>query len=83
MLIEADGETSELITAVRDKEKLTNFHLPIIALTAQGMKAGQGRHLAARVDKAIAKPIDSKDLYAAIDSMGALTAWKEAGNVLG
>ena len=62
---EMDG--LEAIHAIRDKEKTTGGHLPIIALTAHAMKGDRERCLAAGADDYITKPIRTQELVAALD----------------
>ena len=64
---EMDG--FEATAAIRDKEKHTGQHLPIIAMTANALKGDQERCLEAGLDGYIAKPIRTKELFAAIEAM--------------
>jgi two-component system, sensor histidine kinase and response regulator len=67
---ELDGfETTE---AIRESEKPTGKHIPIIALTAHAMKGDKERCLAAGMDGYLSKPIRSSDLFELIErSLGA------------
>jgi PAS domain S-box-containing protein len=56
--------------AVRDLEKQTGDHLPIIAMTAYAMKGDQERCLAAGMDAYIAKPIRADQLEVLVESLG-------------
>jgi signal transduction histidine kinase/DNA-binding response OmpR family regulator len=55
--------------AIREGERKTGTHIPIIAMTANAMAGDKERCLEAGMDAYISKPLDSKDLYAAIDNM--------------
>jgi len=63
---ELDG--LEATAAIREKEKVTAAHLPIIALTAHAMKGDRERCLAAGADAYVTKPIHPPELFAALDS---------------
>jgi two-component system, sensor histidine kinase and response regulator len=63
---EMDG--FEATAAIREKEKKTGKHLPIIAMTAHAMKGDQERCLQAGMDGYVAKPIKSAELFAAIEA---------------
>jgi two-component system, sensor histidine kinase and response regulator len=52
----------EATLAIREKEKCTGLHQPIIAMTALAMKGDRERCLAAGMDGYISKPIDLKEL---------------------
>jgi CheY-like chemotaxis protein len=58
---EMDG--LQLTAAIREKEKGTEEHLPIIAMTAYAMKGDRERCLEAGMDDYVAKPINSKQLF--------------------
>ncbi len=55
--------------AVRQKEKTTGAHLPIIAMTAYAMQGDQERCLAAGMDAYISKPINVKELFSVIQTV--------------
>jgi two-component system, sensor histidine kinase and response regulator len=63
-----DLDGLEATRAIREKERTTGRHLPIIAMTAHAMRGDQERCLAAGMDDYVAKPFKSKDLYSAIES---------------
>jgi two-component system sensor histidine kinase/response regulator len=64
---EMDG--FEATAAIREKEKFSGQHLPIIAMTANALKGDKERCLEAGLDGYIAKPIRSKELFAAIEAI--------------
>ena len=74
---ELDG--FQVVQAVRERERTTGGHLPIIALTARSRQEDRERCLAAGMDDFLAKPIRAPDLWAAIDRVVAarppVAAW--------
>ena len=62
---EMDG--FEATTAIREKEKSSGQHVPIIAVTAHAMKGDRERCLAVGMDGYLAKPIQAKELFAVIE----------------
>ena len=69
---EMDG--FEATAAIREIEKATGDHLPIIAMTAHAMKGDRERCLAAGMDGYVAKPIQSGDLFAQIEKLAGAAA---------
>jgi signal transduction histidine kinase/CheY-like chemotaxis protein/ligand-binding sensor domain-containing protein len=61
---EMDGFTAA--KQIREKEKLTQLHLPIVAMTAYAMKGDRERCIAAGMDEYVSKPINAEKLEAAI-----------------
>jgi PAS domain S-box-containing protein len=57
---EMDG--FEATAAIRQKERSSGMHLPVIALTAHAMKGDRERCLAAGMDGYLAKPINPEEL---------------------
>ncbi len=66
---EMDG--FEAAAAIRQRETASGAHTPIIALTAHAMKGDDRRCLAAGMDAYVAKPIQAKELFAAIANLTA------------
>ena len=63
---EMDG--LEATRAIRETEKASGLHVPIIALTAHAMKGDQDRCLAAGMDGYLSKPILAADLLNTIEA---------------
>jgi signal transduction histidine kinase/CheY-like chemotaxis protein len=62
---ELDG--FQVIRSIREQERNTGSHLPVIALTARSRKEDRELCLAAGMDDFLAKPIQTDDLWATID----------------
>jgi signal transduction histidine kinase/DNA-binding response OmpR family regulator len=56
----------EATALIRDREKRTGRHLPIVAMTAHAMKGDRERCLEAGMDGYVAKPIQAAELLQAI-----------------
>jgi CheY-like chemotaxis protein len=56
----------EATVGIREREKGTGRHLPIIALTAHTLKEDRDRCMAAGMDDYVMKPIQPQELYRAI-----------------
>jgi two-component system, sensor histidine kinase and response regulator len=54
---------------IREREKATGAHLPIVAMTANAMKGDKEQCLAAGMDGYVSKPIDVEQLLAVIESV--------------
>ena len=52
--------------AIREREKVTGGHIPIVALTAHAMKGDRERCLAAGMDAYVSKPLRVEELFATI-----------------
>jgi two-component system, sensor histidine kinase and response regulator len=52
---------------IREREKITGGHIPIIALTASAMTGDRERCLSAGMDDYVSKPLQVKELFAAIE----------------
>jgi two-component system sensor histidine kinase/response regulator len=64
---ELDG--FQVIRAIRDRERSTDDHLPVIALTARSRPEDRDRCLAAGMDDFLPKPVHAPDLLAAMDRL--------------
>ena len=62
---ELDG--FQVVAAVRQRERGTGRHLPVIALTARSADGERERCLKAGMDDYLAKPVRAAELFAAID----------------
>ena len=74
---ELDG--IEATQQIRQAEKTTVGHVPIVAMTAHAMAEDRGRCLEAGMDDYLSKPINRKELLAALARQGANRA---AGQVV-
>jgi PAS domain S-box-containing protein len=59
----------EATALIREHERTTGGHLPIIALTARAMAGDREQCLAAGMDAYVPKPLRSEDLFSAIDAV--------------
>jgi two-component system sensor histidine kinase/response regulator len=58
----------EATAAIREKEKSTGGHLPIVAMTAGAMQGDQEKCLAAGMDGYISKPVRSQELIEMVET---------------
>jgi signal transduction histidine kinase/CheY-like chemotaxis protein/HPt (histidine-containing phosphotransfer) domain-containing protein len=56
-------------SAIREQEKTTGAHLPIVAMTARAMKGDRECCLEAGMDGYVAKPVNPKELLSTIESL--------------
>jgi signal transduction histidine kinase/CheY-like chemotaxis protein/HPt (histidine-containing phosphotransfer) domain-containing protein len=59
----------EATALIRESERRTGTHAPIIALTASAMRGDRERCLAAGMDGYVAKPIHAEELLAAMEAL--------------
>jgi CheY-like chemotaxis protein len=59
----------EATATIREKEKSTGKHIPIVAMTAHALKGDQDRCIAAGMDGYVSKPIRSMDLFAVMEPL--------------
>ncbi len=64
---EMDG--LEATAAIREREKSSGAHLPIVAMTAHAMKGDAERCLAAGMDAYFAKPVQPKELLETLERL--------------
>jgi PAS domain S-box-containing protein len=59
----------EATAAIREKEKATGKHIPIVAMTAHAMAGDRQRFLEGGMDGYISKPVHSQELFEAIENV--------------
>jgi two-component system sensor histidine kinase/response regulator len=64
----------QVIRAIRERERETGSHLPVIALTARSRAEDRELCLAAGMDDFLAKPIKTEDLWATVERVTRLGA---------
>ena len=69
----------EATARIREDEKTTGKHIPIVAMTAHAMVGDKDRCLQAGMDAYISKPLSVKELFATIE--GLFQASKETSGV--
>ena len=74
---EMDG--LEATAAIREMEKETGTHIPIVAMTAHAMKGDQERFLQAGMDAYIPKPVQAQRLFDVIDDVVSPNREEEKG----
>jgi PAS domain S-box-containing protein len=64
----------EATIAIRESERHTRRHIPIIALTARAMPGDREQCLTAGMDAYVSKPVRADELFAAIDAIASAPA---------
>jgi len=64
----------EATAAIREAERPTGRHIPIVALTARAMAGDREQCLAAGMDAYVSKPVRAEELFAAIDAIASSPA---------
>jgi signal transduction histidine kinase/ligand-binding sensor domain-containing protein/DNA-binding response OmpR family regulator len=59
----------EATAAIREREKLTGGHVPIVAMTAHALIGDQERCIASGMDGYVSKPIRTSEMFATIEAM--------------
>jgi two-component system, sensor histidine kinase and response regulator len=59
----------EATAIIRERERGTGTHLPIIALTAHALQGDKEKCLAVGMDAYVTKPMQADALFAAIDQL--------------
>lgn len=62
-----DLQGLDLAESIRDQERATGEHLPIIAITAHAMVGDKQRCMEAGMDGYLSKPIDEEELFALLE----------------
>ena len=62
-----DMDEFEATAAIRDWERASGQHVPIVAMTAHAMPGDNERCLAAGMDGYLSKPIEQRSLYAVVE----------------
>jgi two-component system sensor histidine kinase/response regulator len=59
----------EATAAIRERERSSGAHIPIVAMTAHAMAGDRQRFIAMGMDGYVSKPIHSRDLFDAIENV--------------
>ena len=76
---EMDG--FEATQQIREKEKQTGCHIPIVALTAHAMAGDREKCLAAGMDEYLSKPINAAELFRVMEKLAPIVKAKEKPSV--
>jgi len=77
---EMDG--FEATAAIRESEKLTGRHIPIVAMTANALVGDREKCIASGMDGYVSKPIRTSELFATIEKMLGETPKSESAAVV-
>ncbi len=69
----------EAAAAIRERERVTGAHLPIIAMTARAMAGDREQCLAAGMDAYLSKPVRTPQLFEAIARLASPVGARDAG----
>ncbi len=61
----------EVVRAIRDHERATGAHLPVVALTARSRREDRDRCIAAGMDEFLSKPLQTKLMFETIERLTA------------
>ncbi len=64
----------EATAAIREREKNSGDHIPIVAMTAHAMKGDREKCLAAGMNEYLSKPIRTEQLYEVLERVSALSS---------
>jgi len=68
----------QAVALIREREKATGGHIPIVAMTAHALEGDREKCLAAGMDHYVTKPIDQKRLFDAVEGFFANRPHPEA-----
>ena len=71
----------EATASIRNRERQTGGHIPIVAMTAEALKGDRERCLEAGMDDYVAKPIVAAEMYQAIEQFPAVCLASDGGHL--
>jgi two-component system sensor kinase len=69
-----DMDGLEATAAIRERERVSGGHIPIVAMTAHAIKGFREKCLEAGMDDYVTKPIEPKELYRVVEAVPASAA---------